>query len=68
MQRERGIVKMFDRARGFGFATRRGKTDVFVHCKQLPGDVDWLDVGQPISFTVATDAQGRTHADNVEIE
>lgn len=35
---EKGIVKWFDAVKGFGFITREGKKDVFVHFQDIQMD------------------------------
>lgn len=35
---EKGIVKWFDAVKGFGFITREGKEDVFVHFQDIQMD------------------------------
>ncbi|MEH6625298.1 MAG: cold-shock protein [Motiliproteus sp.] len=37
-ERENGTVKWFNDAKGFGFITRTGGEDVFVHYRQIRGD------------------------------
>ncbi len=37
-ERETGTVKWFNDAKGFGFITRTGGEDVFVHYRQIRGD------------------------------
>ncbi len=37
-ERESGTVKWFNDAKGFGFITRTGGEDVFVHYRQIRGD------------------------------
>ena len=36
--RERGAVKWFNEAKGFGFITREGEPDVFVHHSAIQGN------------------------------
>ena len=48
-----GKVKYFDRDRGFGFISRDGGDDVFVHVSNLQGDgVQALAEGQEVEFDI----------------
>ena len=52
-----GKVKFFDADRGFGFISREGGEDVFVHISNLqPGGITTLSEGQAVEFEVG---QGR---------
>lgn len=54
-----GTVKWFDDAKGFGFISREGGTDVFAHFKQIVGDgFKTLTEGQRVSFTVVQGVKG----------
>jgi len=55
--RERGRVEWFDRKLGYGFVSRSGGPDVFVHISkmlpnQLPEDALYLNAGDEIEFEV----------------
>ena len=64
-EREQGIVKWFNEAKGFGFIQRDGAEDVFVHYTaiQTPG-FKTLQEGQRVEFSVE---QGRKGLQAVEV-
>jgi CspA family cold shock protein len=48
-----GTVKYFDQDRGFGFISRDGGDDVFVHVSNLaPGGLTTLTQGQSVEFEI----------------
>jgi len=47
-----GKVKFFDNDRGFGFISREGGEDVFVHASNLRAGVTTLAEGQTVEFEV----------------
>ena len=48
-----GTVKFFNEAKGFGFITREGGPDVFVHYSAIQGSgFKTLAEGQQVEFTV----------------
>ena len=47
-----GKVKFFDNDRGFGFISREGGEDVFVHVSNLQAGVTTLAEGQTVEFDV----------------
>lgn len=53
IERENGVVKWFNDAKGFGFISRENGEDVFVHFRaiQIQGFKS-LKEGQKVSFTV----------------
>lgn len=54
-----GTVKWFDDAKGFGFISREGGSDVFAHFKQIVGDgFKTLTEGQRVSFNVVQGVKG----------
>ena len=60
-----GTVKFFNEAKGFGFITREGGPDVFVHYSAIQGSgFKTLAEGQQVSFTVAQGPKG-PQAENV---
>jgi len=64
---EQGIVKWFNDAKGFGFITREGGPDVFVHFSALQaGGFRSLKEGQPVQFEVVNGAKG-PQAANVQM-
>lgn len=64
--REIGTVKWFNDAKGFGFISREGKDDVFVHFRAIRGDgFRSLKEGEKVSFKVV-DGQKGLQAEEVE--
>ena len=60
-----GTVKFFNGAKGFGFITREGGPDVFVHFSAIQGNgFKTLAEGQQVEFTV-TQGQKGPQAENV---
>ncbi|PVY70048.1 putative cold-shock DNA-binding protein [Tamilnaduibacter salinus] len=60
-----GTVKFFNEAKGFGFITREGDSDVFVHYSAIQGSgFKTLADGQQVEFTV-TQGQKGAQAENV---
>ncbi len=47
-----GTVKFFDNDRGFGFISREGGEDVFVHVSNLRAGSTTLAEGQTVEFDV----------------
>ena len=58
-ERETGTVKWFNVDKGYGFITRDGASDVFVHRSAL-SDIDSrsLSEGQRVEFSVAESEKG----------
>lgn len=60
-----GSVKFFNADKGFGFISREGAEDVFVHYSNIEGDgYKSLDEGQRVEFNVAPGRKGE-EAQNV---
>ena len=60
-----GTVKFFNEAKGFGFITREGGPDVFVHYSAIQGGgFKTLAEGQQVEFTVSQGQKG-PQAENV---
>ena len=56
---EKGTVKWFNAAKGFGFISREGGEDVFVHFKEIVGDgYKSLNEGDKVQFEVTTGPKG----------
>jgi CspA family cold shock protein len=62
-----GIVKFFNSEKGFGFISREGADDVFVHYSNIQGNgYRSLDEGQRVEFDVAPGRKGE-EAQNVRV-
>lgn len=60
-----GTVKFFNAEKGFGFISREGGDDVFVHYSNIQADgYRSLDEGQKVEFDVAPGKKGE-EAQNV---
>jgi cold shock protein len=61
LSRFRGIVKFFDKDRGFGFiAPEGGGRDVFVHVSTVQrAGVPHLEEGMALSYATEDDTRGR---------
>lgn len=56
---ERGIVKWFNSSKGYGFITRDGGEDVFVHYKSIEGNgYRTLEEGEEVEFEVVQGPKG----------
>lgn len=54
-----GTVKWFNGSKGYGFITREGGPDVFVHFSAIQGDgFRNLEEGQKVEFTVEQGQKG----------
>ena len=63
---EKGTVKWFNGAKGYGFITRQTGEDVFVHFKAIRGDgYRTLNEGDQVQFDVQQGPKG-LQAANVE--
>lgn len=57
--RQVGTVKWFNEAKGFGFISREGGEDVFVHFRAIAGTgFKTLQEGQKVSFRVVKGQKG----------
>lgn len=64
---EKGTVKWFNGAKGYGFISRSGGEDVFVHFKAITGDgYKNLNEGDAVQFDVETGPKG-LQATNVSL-
>ena len=55
----RGTVKFFNTEKGFGFISREGGDDVFVHFSNIVGDgYKSLDEGQQVDFEIGEGRKG----------
>ncbi len=58
-ERTIGIVKWFNRAKGYGFISRDNGNDVFVHYTAIQGDgFRNLEEGQQVEFAVEDSPKG----------
>lgn len=56
---ETGTVKWFNSSKGYGFISREGGDDVFVHFKAIEGDgYKTLDEGEKVQFEVEDGPKG----------
>ena len=54
-----GTVKFFNAEKGFGFISREGASDVFVHFSNIVGEgYKTLDEGQHVEFDIAPGRKG----------
>ncbi len=61
-----GTVKFFNAEKGFGFISREGADDVFVHFSNIVGDgYKTLNQGQQVEFEVGQGRKGE-EAKNVQ--
>ena len=64
--RQTGTVKWFNDAKGFGFISREGGEDLFVHFRAIQGaGFKSLKEGQKVSFSVTQGPKGY-QADEVQ--
>ena len=65
---EKGTVKWFNGAKGYGFISRQGGEDVFVHFKEIVGDgYKKLDEGDQVQFEVQQGPKGLQATNVVKI-
>ncbi len=58
-ERQVGTVKWFNGAKGYGFISREGADDVFVHYSAIQSDgFKTLDEGQRVEFSVEQGNKG----------
>ena len=61
-----GTVKWFNADKGYGFISREGGDDLFVHFSEIQSEgFKSLDEGQAVSFDEATGNNGKQQATNV---
>jgi len=64
---EKGTVKWFNAAKGFGFISRNGGEDVFVHFRAISGDgYKTLNEGDSVEFEIEQGPKG-LQAKNVSV-
>ena len=60
---EHGTVKWFSNEKGYGFITREGAEDVFVHFSAIQGEgYKSLNEGQAVEFDVTDGPKGKQAA------
>jgi CspA family cold shock protein len=65
---EKGTVKWFNGAKGYGFISRNGNEDVFVHFKSIIGDgYKSLNEGDQVEFEVERGPKGLQAANVTKI-
>ena len=58
-ERETGTVKWFNGSKGYGFISREGADDVFVHFSEIQSEgFKTLDEGQRVEFNVEQGDKG----------
>ena len=66
-QKSVGVVKWFNSQKGFGFISREGAEDVFVHFKSIVGEgYKSLNENDKVEFEVETGPKGKS-AVNVKV-
>ncbi len=61
-----GTVKWFNPDKGYGFISREGGDDLFVHFSEIQTEgFKTLDEGQQVTFDEATGNNGKKQATNV---
>lgn len=61
-----GTVKWFNGDKGYGFISREGGDDLFVHFSEIQMDgYKTLDEGQAVEFDITTGQNGKLQASNV---
>jgi CspA family cold shock protein len=64
---EKGTVKWFNATKGYGFISRNGGEDVFVHFREIKGDgFKSLNQGDSVEFDVQQGPKG-LQATNVSV-
>ncbi len=68
-ERETGTVKWFNASKGYGFITREGGEEIFVHFSSIQSDgYKKLEEGQNVEFTVVEADKGPQAQEVVTVE
>lgn len=68
-ERQTGVVKWFNTAKGWGFITSVAGDDVFVHYREIRGDgFKNLEEGQTVEFSIIESQKGLAAADVFGVE
>jgi CspA family cold shock protein len=63
-----GTVKWFDEKKGYGFISREGGDDLFVHFSEIQMDgFKTLEEGQSVIFDITEGKEGKPQASNVRL-
>ena len=63
-----GTVKWFNDAKGYGFISREGERDVFVHFRSIQGDgYRTLNEGQAVEFKLVEGPKGLQAEDVMKV-
>ena len=66
---EKGKVKWFNDAKGYGFITREGKADVFVHHSSIQGEgFKTLKENQEVEFELGEGPKGEQATKVVKVQ
>ncbi len=66
---ERGTVKWFNGAKGYGFISRQGGEDVFVHFRSIVGEgYKTLNEGDTVEFDVERGPKGFQAANVTKVQ
>lgn len=65
--RDRGVVKYFNKEKGYGFIKRDNMPDLFVHFRSIEdNDFKMLEIGQIVEFDIFKSRKG-DQADKVKV-
>ena len=68
-ERQNGVVKWFNTAKGWGFITSESGDDVFVHYREIKGEgFRNLEEGQKVEFSIVESEKGAAAAEVMGIE
>ncbi|HOO57384.1 MAG TPA: cold-shock protein [bacterium] len=68
MEKQKGTVKWFNSSKGFGFISREGEDDIFVHYSAIQGDgYKSLNEGDSVEFELEEGPKGAKAANVVKL-